>query len=221
MDQFNLQKKAYDSIVNLIVDGTLKLGQPVSQTNLTKILNMSRTPVREALFGLERDGIFLKEGRKYSVCYISKDEIRELYEIRRELEDTSARMAAEKATKEDRKELLDLLKKIKKETFEKESDPYKLVNLNGQLHVVIARTAGNRYLEKFLNETILKLKIVRVAVINSVDRRFEELEEHSRIVDAIVSGDIGEAGRAIRNHRDSVLKYTEENVLDLLFYDDQ
>lgn len=218
MEKLSLPKIAYNAIIDVVVDGTLKLGQPVSQTELTKILGMSRTPVREALFALERDGIFTKEGRKYSVCYTSRKEIAELYELRKYLEIMAIKLCMEKMNPDLKRSITTLMKKIKKHTFANDFNPYDLATLNGSLHLLIARGSDNRYLVKFLNEIVLKLKIVRVAILNSAERRLEEYDEHSRIVDSIMDGDVKGAIEAMDQHRDKVLEFAEERVLDRLFY---
>lgn len=218
MEKLSLPKIAYKAIVDSIVEGSLKLGQPVSQTDLTKLLNMSRTPVREALFALERDGIFTKEGRKYSVCYITKKEVLELYEMRKYLESVSTRLCIENMTPELRRKINSHMRKIKEETFSEHFDPNVLADLNGKLHTIIANASNNRYLEKFLHEIVLKLKIVRVAILNSSERRVEEFEEHSRIVERIMEKDVEGAVKEMEEHRDLVIKFTQEKVLDRLFY---
>lgn len=221
MEKLSLPKIAYNAIIDVVLDGTLKLGQPVSQTELTKILGMSRTPVREALFALERDGIFTKEGRKYSVCYTSRKEITELYELRKYLEDITTRLCIEHMNPDLKRSITALMKRIRKQTFTEDFDPYELAKLNGNLHLLIAKGSDNRYLVKFLNDIVLKLKIVRVAILNSAERRVEEYEEHSQIVDSIMEGDMKGAIEAMDMHRGKVLQFAEEKVLDRLFYYDE
>lgn len=221
MGKLSLPKIAYNSLIDLIVKGTLKLGQPVSQTELTKLLKMSRTPVREALFALEKDGILEKNGRKYSVCYISRQEVRELYEARAGLEAITTRLCIEKMTPGLKRSINSLMKKIEKETFSGAVDPYTLVDLNGKVHLLIADGSDNRYLSRFLKEIVLKLKIVRVAILNSAERSISEYEEHSRLVQRIMDGDVVGAAQAMRDHRANVSRFTEEKVMDRLFYDEE
>lgn len=221
MEKPSLPRIAYHSLVDVIVEGKLKLGQLVSQTELTKLLNMSRTPVREAMFALERDGILEKDGRQYSVCYISKREVCELNEARKDLEVATTKLCIENMTPELKSNLNSLLIRIKKETFSEKPDPYALANLNGYLHVLIANGGKNRYLAKFLDEIVLKLKIVRVAILKSYERSVAEYEEHSSLVDRITRGDVEGAVESMLSHRDNVNMYTKENVLDKLFYDEE
>ena len=221
MEKLSLPKIAYDAIIDFIMAGTLKLGQPLPQIQLTKLLSMSRTPVREAMAALERDGILVKEGRKYSVCYISRKEVQELYSVRKNLEGMAAWDCARLLTPEIAKALTSQMKKIKKLTFSENVDPYALSTQNGNLHLIIAQGSDNRYNVRFLNEVLLKLKIVRAATLNSYERRNEEFEEHTGIVEAILERDSRKARVAMEQHRINILKFTEENTLPALFPDDE
>lgn len=221
MEKLSLPKVAYNSIIDIIVAGHLKLGRPVSQTELTKMLRMSRTPVREALFALENDGILEKNGRKYSVCYLPRSEVVELYDARRQLEKLTTRLCAEQCTTELKRALTSHLKKIKKETFKEDYDPYRLTELNGQFHLMIAQGSGNRYLVKFLQEIVLRLKIVRLAIMESSERRFEEYEEHSKLLAKLVADDVEGAVETMMEHRESIMNYTENRLFGLVFYSDE
>ena len=75
-------KKAHDELVNAIFTGKLRFGQTLNQNKLAGTLNMSRTPIREALFALEQEGLLSRDGRSYTISYISKEEVVELYEAR-------------------------------------------------------------------------------------------------------------------------------------------
>nr|WP_286189099.1 GntR family transcriptional regulator [Sulfolobus sp. S-194] len=55
---------------------------------------MSRTPVREALVRLERDGIIIKSGKSYSVIPLSAEDIIQIYEIRIPLEAEASKLAS-------------------------------------------------------------------------------------------------------------------------------
>lgn len=221
MEKLSLPKKAYNSIVDTIVTGSLKLGRPVTQTELTKMLKMSRTPVREALFALENDGILEKNGHKYSVCYLPRTEVVELYEARMYMEAITTRLCAERATPEIKRDLASVLRKIKRESHLEDYNPYRLTDLNGQFHLIIAEGAGNRYLKQFLEDIVLRLKIVRLSIMQSSDRRFEEYEEHSKILEMIQANDAEGAVRTMMHHREKIMNYTEEKLFGIVFYSDE
>ena len=97
-----LKEKAYNSIKKKIFSFALKPGEIFFETEISRKLGASRTPVREALNILEQEGLIKKlPNRGYSVVNITASEIEELYELREALEILALRAAAKKAQKQD------------------------------------------------------------------------------------------------------------------------
>ena len=83
----SLSDIATDSIRNAIIRGDFKMGQAVTEAALSSTLNISKTPVREALSKLESEGLVVSEKNKgYRIFSLSKDEYIELSELRFALE---------------------------------------------------------------------------------------------------------------------------------------
>ena len=213
----NLSRIAYDQILNSIITGNIKLGSPVSQNAFSKILPMSRTPVREALFALEHQGLLTKDGNKYSVSFISKEDIIQLYEVRKILEGNAARLCAEKINTSQKKSLSFLMKTMKMKSESRDASPEEIANLNGHLHEMIADIAGNAYLKKFIEETLLHLKIVRISLLVSVERRTDEFKDHKQIIEAILDSDPKKAQEAMERHEDAVLDFARKTAFKKLY----
>jgi DNA-binding GntR family transcriptional regulator len=78
-----LVESIYETLLEAIVSGRLALGSELNSVGLAKQLDVSRTPLREALRLLERDGlVHLTENHKARVANFSTDDIREIYEVR-------------------------------------------------------------------------------------------------------------------------------------------
>ncbi|WP_252896876.1 GntR family transcriptional regulator [Metallosphaera hakonensis] len=107
----SLGETAYEEILKRILRGEYSQGQLLTEDKLCKDLNMSRTPVREALRVLESEGIVKKVNRSYTVIYITSDEVEKLYEVRIPLESTASKLAAIRAKVEDISEMESILKK--------------------------------------------------------------------------------------------------------------
>ncbi len=106
----SISDQAYESILEEIVAGTIPAGTAISEHSLAKQLNISRTPVREAMRRLKHEGVVEQFPRCGTVVrYPSVDEIRELYEFREALECYAVRRAAEVATEKDIAILTDLV----------------------------------------------------------------------------------------------------------------
>lgn len=93
---------AYDTILEEIISGKIPAGTAISEHSLAKKMEISRTPVREAIRRLKHEGVVEQFPRCGTVVrYPSPDEIRELYEFREALECYAVRRAADVAQKED------------------------------------------------------------------------------------------------------------------------
>jgi DNA-binding GntR family transcriptional regulator len=217
VESTNLSRIAYDRILNSIITGRIKLGSPVSQNAFSKILPMSRTPIREALFALEHQGLLVKDGNKYFVSFISKEDIVQLYEVRKILEGNAARLCAEKINSNQRKSLAFLMRTMKMQSESKDAKPEDIASLNGHLHEMIAEIAGNAYLKKFIDETLLQLKIVRISLLVSMERRSEEFKDHQQIIQAILDSDPRRAQEAMEKHEEAVLDFAEKTAFKKLY----
>ena len=83
--------KAYQALLEEIVDGTLAPGTALAEVEQSVRLGVSRTPLREALARLRKDGLIEQQrGRGLTVTEISLDDIVELYELRQPLEQQAA-----------------------------------------------------------------------------------------------------------------------------------
>ena len=89
--------RAYDVLRDEIVDWELPPGSVLAEVEQSLRLGVSRTPLREALARLTADGLVAQQaGRGLVVSDVSLDNIRELFEVRRALEEQAARLAAER-----------------------------------------------------------------------------------------------------------------------------
>jgi DNA-binding GntR family transcriptional regulator len=95
IDHTNLAEKVYHHIINAILEGTFSAGERLVCNDVAKNFGVSRTPVREALVRLEKEGFlhFIPRSGTY-VNRFTPEEMKEIYEIREVLEGLAARMAA-------------------------------------------------------------------------------------------------------------------------------
>ena len=87
----SLTNKAYETIRQQIFDFDLFPGQIVSDYLLSKALNMSRTPIRQALMRLKNEGLLEEQSGKknYRVSTITKEDIQDLFDFREGIETTA------------------------------------------------------------------------------------------------------------------------------------
>lgn len=216
-EKIPLSLKAYDMIMNMILNGQLRMGQSITEEMLKEQLRMSKTPIREAIISLENDGVVSKIGRFYNVVYLTKEQLDEIYEIKVELEALAAYFATIRMTPAMKKNLKQISEKISKLSVE-EPDPIVLANLSGKLHALVAKGSGNSYLEKNVNMLRLRLRIVRITIFTSSGRTAEEKAEHEEITEAILSKDPQKASEAMRRHQTNVWEYVKNEIVPKFYY---
>lgn len=217
LEKLTLTETAYNYIFDGILNGRYRAGQSISPDNIVKALNMSKTPVREALVQLEVEGLVFRNGRYYNVIFLDENEVLELYEIRGILESEATYLATKKLTPEVLSDLKNTLEMIKRLNQSKDPEPVKLANLNGKFHSIIAAGSGNRYISDYTSAIRLKLKVIRTALFSSSDRRLSEIKEHEDVLRAMESGNAEEARDRMKKHVGEVIDYLRTNVLNRIY----
>ena len=112
----SLSDIATDSIRNAIIRGDFKMGQSITEASLSTSLNISKTPVREALSKLESEGLVVSEKNKgYKIFILSKQEYIELSELRFALESQALRYGFEREPSKMIESLESVLKEMESE----------------------------------------------------------------------------------------------------------
>lgn len=186
-----------ESIRDAIRDGRYTAGDHIRETEVADWLQVSRTPVREALRRLESEGLLTFESwRGVVVADLDRQQISELYALRESLEGTAARLAA-RHIDDGEIELLSLLLK-RSETAS--NDPKVQAETNRQLHETIHAAAHNRYLTQTLQNLRNSLALLRGTTYSVPGRAETAAQEHRAIVAAIQNRDPDTAEQTARAH---------------------
>lgn len=187
----------YDAIRAAIRNGDYRPGERLREEDIARHLNVSRTPVREALAKLQSKGLLANgEGRGLTVKRFGLSDVMELYAMSEIVEGAAASLAAEHASASDLEALRDLDEAFHA-SFE---DTGELARLNLRLHATIHRAARNRYLDVAIGEVQDTIEILDTAPYALPERAQEAAAEHRAIVDAIAGRDAAAAERASRAH---------------------
>lgn len=216
-DRMNLTGTAYKYIFDGILNGRFRAGQSISPDSIVQSLNMSKTPIREALVQLEVEGLIFRNGRYYNVIFLDEHEVVELYEMRAILESEAAYLATIRRTPQLIKDLKSTLEMLKKLNEIEDPEPVKLADLNGKFHSIIALGSGNRYISDYTAQVRLKLKVIRTALFSSSDRRISEIKEHEDVLRAMEAGNPDEARDRMKSHAEEVIEYLKTNVLNRIY----
>lgn len=193
----SLADQAYQGLLAAIAEGRLKPGERVRETALAGELGISRTPIREALQRLARDGLVQLDARSGArVGELSLAAIQELYDLREILEGSTARLAAQGATANDLQRLRAILEK---EALHLD-DPRALAKLNKLYHRTLCEAANNRYLTNAVANFSTTLLLLGPTTLAAHHRADESHREHRQIVEAIVKGDADGAEVLMRGH---------------------
>ncbi|GAW93913.1 FadR/GntR family transcriptional regulator [Calderihabitans maritimus] len=219
-----LYEKVVMQIKSAISVGDLKPGDKLpSERELAEIFGVSRTSIREALKSLvamglikirHGDGIYVCESRgeeqlKNIGAYLMSHQgtLKDLFEIRRVLETEAAAWAAERGAPEKVQELVNLINTVK-EGIAKRSGGYLLFlgEHDTKFHLCLAEASENQVLLRVMNNLLDLLAESRARAWSIPGRPLRSVEEHAKIVEAIVSGDVEGAREAMRQHLENVEK---------------
>jgi DNA-binding GntR family transcriptional regulator len=189
-------ERAYLLIRDQIVTLKLRPGAVIEESRLRQELQLGRTPIREALQRLAHEKLVtFVPHRGTFVTDINITDLARLTEVRVELEGYAARLAAERATPQDR----EALQLLRNELAELDGDPEGLIHLDQRIHRMVYRASHNRFLEdvceRYFNLSLRLwfLALHRVPLKNAVEEQRESL-------DAVLARDPARAQAALRRH---------------------
>lgn len=192
-----IAESAYEKVRRGIVLGEYRPNQRLVETELATDLNMSRTPVREALQRLESDGLIVRTRHGWVVYDHKPSEIREIYEIRAALESHAARLATERLRHGDRQRFRDLSEAGLQHTG---LSVRQLADSNEQFHRLVFETAGNERLGELSERTTQYYFNYHLAATYSKEDLSKSREQHIAISDAILNGNADLAAELVRDH---------------------
>jgi DNA-binding GntR family transcriptional regulator len=188
---------------DLILDGTYPLGARLTEVDAAAALTMSRTPVREALRALAADGLVRPAGRGVVVAALEGAELDEAYQVRAALEALAAELAAGRQ-RAGRIAPADLasLRRIASATAASTTRGRlaEAAGLNRRFHRRIAELAGNATALRVLDRLWDQIQVSTVGSLRPPARRKQASDQHERLLQAIVDGQVGTAGRIARRH---------------------
>ena len=196
--QSRLADDVYDQILSAIVNGDIAPGERLIQEKIASQINISRTPVREALLRLEQEGILEISGRKgFSIRQISEDEVRQVYAVREAIEGYAARQIAER---KDPAQLAAIKKAVDAELEEDITDVQVDFRVNRAIHRTIVEQIGNpMLLEMFDRIWGRSVSLWLFAATRSDGAPLEPIE-HQALFEALSTAEPDAAQKAMVDH---------------------
>lgn len=209
----DLTEWAYNSIKQLILDNTLAAGTQINIDQMAAQLNISRTPVREALMQLQNKGLVkIQPHVGCFVCSITREEFREVFELRCIIESYAARKAAESMPEDELQLWTEHVTKSEKAVLQGNLDEFNVMET--MIHDSLIANLQNKRIFDVMDMIADNIYRERMIARNSSDNVERSLEEHRALVDAIVNRRAEEAGKLMELHVRNVERRIEKIVFD-------
>jgi len=214
----SLGKYVYETLKEAIVTGELPEGRRVVESRVAAALGISRTPVREAIHMLDREGLLTRTGNTgYAVTALSREEIVETFGIRGILESYAARLAAARHRQRDLRSLEERI-----ETYQMHLDAGRLdalSTINTEFHDLLYALSGSPRLVKMINDLRDPIYRFRRIILKRTDLARRSNEDHREMLRLMRERDEEGVERVVREHirrgRDAVLaEFDEEHRND-------
>lgn len=195
----NLAERIYQRLKEEIFDFQLLPGDRFSENEIAERMEASRTPVREALYRLQRDGyvdVLYRAG--WQVKPFDFDFYEDIYDLRIILELAAVRKICEH---EDSSPLLDDLKRIwLVAPAERLSDPYTVSMLDERFHEMLVEAAGNKEMAKIHHDITERIRIIRRLDFTKKPRVEATYVEHGKILRAVLQRRADQAQMLLKAH---------------------
>ncbi len=194
----------YKALLDAITDGSLAPGVRITQEQIAEQMNVSRSPVLQALRLLKKDGLVQDApGRGVQVTPLSVDWIAKVYEVRGVLDALAARLAAERGAHLDR-QLIEAGRRASRGT-----DVRAMIDADLAFHTAIYEASGNELIHRSAHLHWVHLRRVMGAVLQVSTQRKNIWDEHAAIAKAIDAGD----GRLAASMAERHASNARENVV--------
>ncbi|MCC9024366.1 GntR family transcriptional regulator [Bacillus nakamurai] len=206
MDNFKLDKPTpyylqfYSQLKKMIFDGTFKPGERLNETQLAKDFGVSRSPIREAMRLLEKDGLLTADDRNGFVIYsLSVKDVEEIYKIRMSLESLAVELVIDEAADSE----LQLIEKQLQDTEEAINTGVKeaeIIALNETFHHLLVDFSHNSHLAKLLEHVNVLIHFCRVLNFKGDNRAAVILNEHRKVFEEMKKGNKTKAVQYMTDH---------------------
>jgi DNA-binding GntR family transcriptional regulator len=202
----SIREKIYQNFKNEILNDRIPTSATLVENQLSKQMGISRTPIREALHFLEKEGLVELIPRVgYRVRQIDREELQEICEIRISLETLAARRAIKRMSPDDSQAIMENLKNSDKMIQSGKLPSF--INLDAEFHELLGRASGSQRLLNLILAHRSDMVRYRIISLLRTDYATISLAGHRRIFECLVEKNESGVKSATKDHIDQAKKY--------------
>jgi DNA-binding GntR family transcriptional regulator len=217
-DRRSLGDHVFENLRQAIIRGDVAPGDRLVESRIAGVMDISRTPVREAIHKLEREGLLRKLPHGgFTVVHLSREDIEETFGIRCVLESYAARLAALNHSEED---LVPLEEKIREfQVCLAKGRLEELPKINTEFHNLLYALSRSPKLIKLINDLRDQIYRFRRILLKIDDWARTSNEDHRNMLEAIRKRDADGVEKLVKEHIEGgkkiVLKALEDKAIEL------
>lgn len=204
LKKVSYKDQVYEYLKEAIIKGELKPGEIYSEQQFADMLNISRTPVREAVLQLKsEDLVEIYNNRGLGVKAISLEDIQQILQARSAIEGYSVRYLAKRVETPEGKEALEALRICLEQAeglVQDEADHYEYMKADIEFHGIIVRFTQNIYFIRMIDQMRTRMEQATVNSLTLKNRHIDALQEHKVIFSHLCKGDVEKAVEALQEH---------------------
>ncbi|MBS7526574.1 GntR family transcriptional regulator [Fusibacter paucivorans] len=198
-----LGEVVFEYLRNAILSGELKPGERLMEVTIADQLGVSRTPVREAIRKLEKENFVIMIPRKGAyVADLTKKDILEVLEIRKELEGFAAALAAERMNDTEREKLGRVIEDFNDGMIN--MDKKRMIDCDNEFHSLIFYASKNQRLINIIFDLHDQFQRFRLVYFNEFNNFHEIQMSHGRIFEALLLNDPKMARKEAEEHVENI-----------------
>lgn len=208
MNRFNLnpiikeettKERVYKEIKSAILTGRILADEIFTEVKLAETLNTSRTPVRESLQDLLKEGLIISIPRKgLKVRKVTKNEMEQIFLLRKSIESEVIQKLASTITQQQIVMLTEIC--AEQEEAMNNGDEVSFISLDQEFHLTLTKLANYELVEQILLNLHNLSTLIGLQAVKKKNRMNEVLQEHRTIIQALSDKDAIQAAASIIDH---------------------
>ena len=188
----------FEKLESDILTGVYKRGTILTENELSTQLEVSRTPIREAIRRLEQENLIKELSKGHEVIGITNADIMDIYDVRIAIEGKATRLCAERITDAEIDEMRDVIDLQEFYTIKNSAD--KIKGTDSRFHELIYKCSRSAIYESVLSSLHRKIQLCRKVSVSNTDRAEHAIKEHREIFNAIASRNVDLAEKLMVEH---------------------